>query len=246
MRVARTEDIPSIIRRPYEESVKESTMVNGFAKTCIFLSSIGASHRNVFTDDDFTAESSGNVQTPGPSDNEDEDDNGGNNIPNPEEIVIAEDFNMSNDAYQDIPEDMRSNSNRCEPSIDVQFRESPALPDNLRDNEPAGPSNATTLTHPKKKIQRITLLTNSINENIILGINKAVGTSENIEAIVLKNPILDETNEQAFFDLTPWDVYKNSVVQEQNQPQSTRKRRPRQVQGRSYILGPIFKFNLCN
>ncbi|CAG7827802.1 unnamed protein product [Allacma fusca] len=135
MRVARTEDIPSIIRRPYEESANESTMINGFAKTGIFLSYLGAPNCHVFTDDGFTVESSGNVQTPEPSDNEDEDDNGGNDIPNPEEIVNAEDFIFSNDVYEDTPEDMRSNSNCSEPSIDVQFRDSPALKDNLRNNE---------------------------------------------------------------------------------------------------------------
>ncbi|CAG7821945.1 unnamed protein product [Allacma fusca] len=223
MRVARTEDIPSIIRRPYEESAKESTMVNSFAKTGIFLSSIGASNRHVFTDDDFTAESSGNVETPEPSDNEDEDDNGGNDIPNPEEIAIAEDFNISNDIYEDTPEDMRSNSNRSEPSIDVQFRESVALPDNVRDNEPAGPSNAVSLTtsvsrsiitfsnpqNPQPKVSKTILkiptwnlvdytdsseeedsednivdVTNSSNENIILGITKLLVAAKTLKQLL--------------------------------------------------------------
>ncbi|CAG7727905.1 unnamed protein product [Allacma fusca] len=140
----------SIIRCPYEDSAKEITMLNGFVKIEIVLSSICTPSRLVFTDNDFTEELSCDVQTPDRSYNEDDNDNDGNDIPNHKEDINA-DFNISNYAYEDTPEDM--NLNRSEFSIDVQFWDAPALPDRLQDNEPVGPSKAVGLTTSVSMLQ---------------------------------------------------------------------------------------------
>ncbi|CAG7824195.1 unnamed protein product [Allacma fusca] len=79
MRKPRTEDIPSIIKYPYEESAKESTIVNGFSKTGIFIASTGAPDRYVFQESDFVLDPDEEPQDPLPGGSDGNNSDDGNN-----------------------------------------------------------------------------------------------------------------------------------------------------------------------